>query len=96
MEKLISLVPGDLRRAISDSVPEDLDYTCGTLLDFFLPLPQFQLVVVWRVFVYVPFFFLWGLEGGEPGQRSSPFPLSSLGKWIAFDGSLFPCSCPIA
>ncbi|MQL84189.1 hypothetical protein Taro_016678, partial [Colocasia esculenta] len=45
MEKLISLVPGDLRRAIEESGLEDIDNTCGSLLDFLLPSPQFQEVV---------------------------------------------------
>uniref|UniRef100_A0A1D1ZB25 SET and MYND domain-containing protein 3 n=1 Tax=Anthurium amnicola TaxID=1678845 RepID=A0A1D1ZB25_9ARAE len=45
MEELISLVPADLRRSISESSPEDLGYTCRSLLDFLLPLPQFQRVV---------------------------------------------------
>ncbi|CAA6666587.1 unnamed protein product [Spirodela intermedia] len=42
MEKLTSLLPLELRRDISDSSPEELEYTCQALLDFLHPLPQFQ------------------------------------------------------
>ncbi|CAA7403383.1 unnamed protein product [Spirodela intermedia] len=45
MEKLTSLLPLELRRDISDSSPEELEYTCQALLDFLHPLPQFQRVV---------------------------------------------------
>lgn len=44
MEKLMSLLPLELRQAISDSAPEELEYTCQALLDFLHPLPQFQRV----------------------------------------------------
>lgn len=45
MEKLKSLIPGDLKRMISESAPENLTSTCSSLLDFFLSLPEFQRVV---------------------------------------------------
>ncbi|KAJ0970229.1 hypothetical protein J5N97_023106 [Dioscorea zingiberensis] len=45
MEKLKSLIPGDLKRMIGESTPENLTSTCSSLLDFFLPLPEFQRVI---------------------------------------------------
>ncbi|OVA17151.1 SET domain [Macleaya cordata] len=45
MEKLKLVVPSNLKRMISESTPEDLPYTCSSLLDFFQSLQLFHHVV---------------------------------------------------
>ncbi|KAF8397072.1 hypothetical protein HHK36_018710 [Tetracentron sinense] len=45
MEKLKSMVPSTLKRMISESTQDDLPSTSSSLIDFFLPLQQFQDVV---------------------------------------------------
>lgn len=45
MEKLKSLVPDALKRMIAESTPDDLPSTCYSLLEFFLHMQQFQMIV---------------------------------------------------
>lgn len=45
MEQLKSLIPNDLNRMISESTAETLARSCSSLLEFLLPLPQFQRVI---------------------------------------------------
>ncbi|XP_034703875.1 SET and MYND domain-containing protein 4 isoform X2 [Vitis riparia] len=45
MEKLKSLVPDALKRMIAESTPDDLPSTCHSLLEFFLHMQQFQMIV---------------------------------------------------
>ncbi|KAK3005108.1 hypothetical protein RJ639_016525, partial [Escallonia herrerae] len=42
MEKLRSVIPETLKRAISESTPDELSSTCSSLLDFFQHLPLFH------------------------------------------------------
>ncbi|KAK2988946.1 hypothetical protein RJ640_026214, partial [Escallonia rubra] len=45
MEKLKSVIPETLKRAISESTTDDLPSTCSSLLDFFQHLPLFHQIV---------------------------------------------------
>ncbi|ONK57048.1 uncharacterized protein A4U43_C10F16070 [Asparagus officinalis] len=45
MEELRSLIPSNLKRTISESTSETLTLSCSSLLEFLLPLPQFQRVI---------------------------------------------------
>ncbi|RWW19010.1 hypothetical protein GW17_00016964 [Ensete ventricosum] len=46
MERLKYLIPDELKRVIGRSAPENLTMTSSLLLDLFLPLPQFQQVIL--------------------------------------------------
>ncbi|XP_072963052.1 histone-lysine N-methyltransferase ASHR1 isoform X1 [Typha angustifolia] len=46
MEKVKSLIPNDLKKAIAESTPENLLRTCSSLLEFLRSLPQFQQVIM--------------------------------------------------